>query len=148
MATAPAIRITNLQNRVSGQLELIHCQMEERRRGVPGDMEERRRGVPGGREQIEKPEAALAVQFRRIADMKAELDQVKATVRRRADLCCATDRSSTHPSPDAATSRFASALSAWRRRALSRDVGDDKRIQRRVFVSSRPLDGSDRPRSE
>ena len=62
MATALATRITNLQNEVSGQLKLIHRQME----------------------QIEKQQAVLDVQFRRIADIQAELDQVRATVRRAA----------------------------------------------------------------
>lgn len=62
MATALATRIANLQREVSGQLSLIHRQME----------------------QIEKQQAVLDVQFRRIADIQAELDHVKASVRRAA----------------------------------------------------------------
>lgn len=54
-----ALRIESLQAEVRQQLQLIHVQME----------------------QIVKQQAALDVQFRRIADIQAELDLVKATVR-------------------------------------------------------------------
>ena len=54
-----ALRIESLQTDVRQQLLLIRAQME----------------------QIAKQQAALDVQFRRIADIQAELDLVKATVR-------------------------------------------------------------------
>jgi hypothetical protein len=53
------LRIESLQTDVRQQLQLIRGQME----------------------QIAKQQAALDVQFRRIADIQAELDVVKATVR-------------------------------------------------------------------
>ena len=90
MATALATRITNLQSEVSGQLKLIHRQME----------------------QIEKQQAVLDVQFRRIADIQAELDLVKSTVRRAATTFAALLIDPHLPSAGASASPFASALSA------------------------------------
>jgi len=58
MATTLALRIASLQTEVRLQKTLIHTQMQ----------------------QIEKQQGALDVQFRRIADIQAELDLVKATV--------------------------------------------------------------------
>ena len=53
------LQIESLQVEVRQQRQLIHTQME----------------------QIEKQRAVLDVQFQRIADIQAELDLVKATVR-------------------------------------------------------------------
>ena len=53
------LRIESLQTEVRQQRHLIHTQMK----------------------QIEKQQAVLDVQFQRIADIQAELDLVKATVR-------------------------------------------------------------------
>jgi hypothetical protein len=57
--TTLTLRIGSLQTEVRQQRQLIHAQME----------------------QIEKQQAVLGIQFRRIADIQAELDLVKATVR-------------------------------------------------------------------
>ena len=57
--TSIDVRIESLQTEVRQQRQLIHKQME----------------------QIEKQQAVLDVQFRRIADIQSELDLVKATVR-------------------------------------------------------------------
>jgi hypothetical protein len=57
--TSLTLRIESLQAEVRQQRHLIHTQME----------------------QIGKQQAVLDVQFRRIADIQAELDLVKATVR-------------------------------------------------------------------
>jgi hypothetical protein len=59
MATVLAIRIAALQTEVRQQRDLIQ----------------------GQKEQIGKQQAVLDIQFRRIADIQAELDLVKATVR-------------------------------------------------------------------
>lgn len=59
MATALAIRIAALQTEVRQQRDLIQ----------------------GQKEQIGKQQAVLDIQFRRIADIQAELDVVKAAVR-------------------------------------------------------------------
>jgi hypothetical protein len=57
--TSLTLRIESLQTEVRQQKHLIHAQME----------------------QIAKQQAVLDVQFRRMADIQAELDLVKATVR-------------------------------------------------------------------
>ena len=57
--TSLTLRIESLQTEVRQQRHLIRAQME----------------------QIGKQQAVLDVQFRRIADIQAELDLVKATVR-------------------------------------------------------------------
>ena len=57
--TSLTLRIESLQTEVRQQRHLIHAQ----------------------REQIGKQQAVLDVQFQRIADIQAELDLVKATVR-------------------------------------------------------------------
>jgi hypothetical protein len=59
MATTLAIRFTAIQVEVDRQRRLIHQQMEH----------------------IERQQGVLNVQFRRIAEIQAELDLVKATVR-------------------------------------------------------------------
>ena len=68
MATSLAVRITTLQTEIAAQRKLILRQME----------------------QIDKQQAVLDVQFRRIADIQGELDLVKATVRRAAAAFAAT----------------------------------------------------------
>lgn len=57
--TSIALRIASLQTDVRQQRHLIHVQME----------------------QMQRQQAVLDVQFQRIADIQAELDLVKATVR-------------------------------------------------------------------
>ena len=57
--TTLTLRIGSLQTDVRQQRQLIHAQME----------------------QIQQQQAVLGIQFRRIADIQAELDLVKATVR-------------------------------------------------------------------
>ena len=68
MATALALRIATLQTEVREQRALIQDQ----------------------KAQIAKQQAVLDVQFRRIADIQAELDLVKATVRAAAPTFAAT----------------------------------------------------------
>jgi hypothetical protein len=92
MATPLAVRIATLQAEVRQQRALIQEQ----------------------KGQIAKQQAVLDIQFRRIADIQAELDLVKAAVRAAAPtfagaLCGAQPRRAT-ASPEASSPSFSSSL--------------------------------------